>query len=142
MKNLIQKFAIAIFLTSPGAFAAQFEIFVAQPANEAASNSEFATLLQKSILVDTRTKTVKVPKVRVCTTEQLCSESAQWVVYTLTNAHFVSRAPFQVVAIRGSSQILITTTEDRSTLIQIFNSKGSTEAQFIGSPAQPTRFLN
>jgi hypothetical protein len=142
MKNLIKTFAIAILLSGPTALAAQFEIFVAQPANEAASNSEFASLLQKSILIDTQTKTIKIPRIRSCNPEQLCSESIQWLVYTITNAHFANRSPSQLVGVMGSSQILVTSTQDNSTLIQIFNSKGSTEAKFIGSAAQPTRFLN
>jgi hypothetical protein len=142
MKNLFKTFTIAILLSGPSALAAQFEIFVAQPANEAASKSEFASLLQKSILIDTGAKTLKIPKNRDCNPFQLCSESIQWLVYTLTNAHFENRSPSQLVGVMGSSQILITTTPDHSTLIQIFNSKGSTEAQFFGSAAQPTRFLN
>jgi hypothetical protein len=142
MKNMIKTLTVAILLSGPSSLAAQFEIFVAQPANEAASNSEFGSLLQKSILIDTQKKTLKIPKMRDCSPEQLCSESIRWSVYTLTSAHFVSRSPSQLVAVMGSSQILITTTPDHSTLIQIFNSKGSTEAQFFGSAAQPTRFLN
>jgi hypothetical protein len=142
MKNLIKTILTSLTLISSSAFAGQFEIFVAQPANEAAISSEFSALLQKSILIDTGSKTLRLPKVRSCTTEQLCQEAIHWSVYEVTQARYIDRTPSLLVAVLGSSQILITTTPDHSTLIQIINSKGSTEARFVGSAAQPTRFLN
>lgn len=142
MKNLIQNLIITLSLSGSTALAAQYEIFVAQPVNETASRSEFSSLTQKSILIDTRSKTLKLPKAGTCSPHQLCGEAIHWVRYDLTEARYSERAPVLIKALNGSSQILITTTPDHSTLIQIINSKGSAEAQFIGSPVQPSRFLN
>ena len=142
MKNQIRYLTAALLLICSNTLAAQFEVYVAQPANESASNSEFSALLQKSILIDTSTKTIRLPKLRACALEALCQESIHWSVYQITKATFDNRSPSLLVAVMGSSQILITSTPDHSTRIQIFNSKGSSEAQFIGSPVQSTRFLN
>ncbi|MBU6155145.1 MAG: hypothetical protein KGP28_12650 [Bdellovibrionales bacterium] len=142
MKTLIKITSIAILIACMPAKAAQFEIFVAHPANEAAVQAEFLPLLQKSIFIDTDAKTLRLPRLPQCDLQMLCTESIHWTIYQITKARFTNRSPTAISGVMGSSQILITTTPDRTTLIRIFNSKGSNEAQFIGSAVQPTRFLN
>jgi len=142
MKNLIRTIILTLSFTGTSALAAQFEIYVSHPANQDAARSEFATLIQKSIYVDTTHKTIRIPVTPACHAKQLCSESIHWATYKLTAARYVNRSPSHLVAILDSSQIEINVTPDHSTLIQIHNSKGSTQAQFIGGAAQPSRFFN
>jgi hypothetical protein len=142
MKNKVRFLTAALLLISTNTLAAQFEVYVAQPANESASTSEFSALLQKRILIDTSTSTIRLPKLRACAIESICQESIHWSNYQITKTTYDNRSPSLLMAVLGSSQILITSTPDHSTLIEIVNSKGSVEARFIGSPIQSTRFLN
>ena len=142
MKNWIRALTITFSIASTSALAAQFEIYVAQPMNQEASTSEFAGLLQKSLYLDTTTKTLRVPIAPLCAAKQLCAESIHWANYSLTSAKFENRSLSRVTAILNSSEIEVSVTADHSTLITIYNSKGSVQARFVGSPAQPTRFFN
>jgi|GEM_PF-6325093 len=139
MKNLLRSLILTLFFSGT-ALASQFEVYIAHPANPDASTSEFSGFLQKSISIDTRTKTIRVPVTPTCLPNQLCSESIYWMNYTLTSVSFENRIPVRLVAISGSSQITIQANADHSTLIEVLNSKGSAKAHFIGSPFQPPQY--
>jgi hypothetical protein len=141
MRNSIKTLmTLALFITSPS-FAAQYEVFVSQPLVQMNPSNPLVSLSQKSILIDTQRKIVRVPVSVSCAPNQICVESNRWLQFTLTMAQGTAAHPTHFVASYDQLRLEISINQNNSSTITFLNHNTVTEASFIGSPARPTQFL-
>jgi hypothetical protein len=120
--------------------AAQYEVFLAQPANQTATASEYQGILEKSILIDTSSRTLRLPMAQSCNTKGICTEAMRWVQYQLFSASFKNGSLSHLIANQGESQIEITMGVNYSTLVVIRTFGNKSEAHFMGGPVEATRY--
>ena len=142
MKNLIRSIFIALSLTGSQALASQFQIFLSQPANQTANQTRFANLLEKSIYIDTEAKVIHVPSNSTCGSNGICGEVLRWENFRMTSLQVDRRGLVHATAVQNESKMEITLGVNHSTLITLETAPGTGSAEFVGSPAEPTHFLN
>jgi hypothetical protein len=142
MKNLIRSIIITLSLSGPQALASQFQIFLSQPANQTANQTRFASLLEKSIYIDTEAKVIHVPSNSNCPHNAICGEVLRWENFRLTSLQVDRRGLVHATAVQNASKMEITLGINHSTLVTIETAPGMGSAEFVGSPAEPTHFMN
>ncbi|NDG83564.1 MAG: hypothetical protein EBX52_00825 [Proteobacteria bacterium] len=140
MKALILSIATALTLIGTQATAAQYQIYLAQPANPTTVPNEFTGLQQQKIYVDTTGNTVRIPMERHCAPGRLCYDSLRFATYFISNSRFQRGQLVQVSAASKNAQIEITANQNHSTLVVIRDNSTQSEASYVGSPAEAVQF--
>jgi len=140
MKALILSIAATLTLTATSATAAQYQIYLAQPANPTTVPNEFTGLQQQKIYVDTTGKTVRLPVEHRCAPGRLCYDSLRYSTYFISDARFQRGQLVRVSAASKNAQIEITADENHSTLVVIRDNSSQSEASYVGSPAEAVQF--
>jgi hypothetical protein len=138
---------IAVLFSSQ-AMAAQYEVYVTGSSHVSPAQIELTSIIQKQILIDSSTKSVRIQLSPVCNTGSLCPEYIRSVTLKLTNLK-VSHG--QVMSVRAEGNLdlngkptaailQIDLNADNAMDIVITNSSEckSTHSNFIGSPATAT----
>jgi len=142
MKNLIRSIIITLSLSGSQALASQFQIFLSQPANQTANQTRFANLLEKSIYIDTDAKVIHVPSSSACPNHGVCGEVLRWENFRLTSLQVDRRGLVRATAVQNDSKMEIMLGINHSTLITLETAPGTGSAEFVGSPAEPSHFMN
>jgi hypothetical protein len=140
MKTLFLSLFAALTLIGSESKAAQYQIYLAQPASPTTIANDYTDLLQQKIYVDTNQKTVHLPAQRHCADGQLCLESLRFTTYFIQSAKIQRGQLVQISAASKNAQIEITANENHSTLVVIRDNSSESEASYIGSPAEPVQF--
>ena len=140
MKTVFLSLIAALTLIGFEAKAAQYQIYLAQPASPTTVPNEYTDLLQQTLFVDTTQKTVHLPTQRHCTEGKLCIESLRFSTYFIQSAKFQRGQLVQISAASKNAQIEITANQDHSTLVVIRDSNLNSEVSYIGSPAEAVRY--
>ncbi len=142
MRNSLKTLmTLALFIASPS-FAAQYEVFVSQPLVQMNPSNPLASLPQKSILIDTQRKIIRVPVSAICSPNHMCIETNRWLQFTLNQVQGTAAHPTHFVATHEQLRLEISTNQNNSSSITFLNNNAVTEASFTGSPARPTQFLS
>jgi hypothetical protein len=136
---------IAVLFSSQ-AMAAQYDILVTGSTHVSPGQAELASLIQKSILVDTTAKTVRLQLAPVCTAGAVCPEFIRNVTLNMTQFSTNRSDELTTVYATGNLDlngrptqaiIQISLNANNAMDISIINSSEckSTHSSFIGSPA-------
>ena len=129
-------------LSASSASATQYSIFLAQPANQVANETQYQTILEKTILIDTDQHRVRLPLPPYCSADGLCTEALRWSEFELKESRYLNGDLLFLTAISGKQTLKIDLGPNHSTRVTLINQNTSDEAVFIGGPAEVTHFAD
>lgn len=136
MKALISTAIAGLIWMGSVAQAAQYQVYLAHPANPVTVENEFSDLLQQRIYIDTDRGIVQVPAPARCGDGQLCTEALRFHTYFISEARIQRGQLMALAASSKNAEIRITQGENHSTLVVIRGGGEHGEMSYVGSPAE------